>query len=154
MANQPTTQSVQFPVAAQVFPAALKARDSSPDGETPGAFRVIGKKFSCQACENHFTCVELDPNDPKKKSKSWAVGYLMWGTEDPSMVECFMVKCPSCGQPAMVVPISKRAKASQLVKVGNAPLPQKAPPAQPTPKGSVIETNKPAKPTGQKAAPK
>lgn len=152
------TQSVQFPVANQVFPEVLKRLDSSPDGVNAGNPVILGKSFSCQACEHRFYCQENDPNDKTKKSKSWAVGFLIWGTQDPSLVECFMVKCTSCGQPAMILPLTKRKKASELIKMASSPLPNpKQNPTQPAEvKPLPIEINKPkvqpkSPPTVQKA---
>lgn len=118
--NQPAF----FPVPPQVFPEAFKKI-------TNGNFALLGKKYSCQACESSFELKEKHPTDPNKKSKSWCIGYLIYGKENPSMVETFIVKCPSCGQPAMMIAISKRKLASEVIPAGPPPTPPSQPPAQP-----------------------
>lgn len=120
-----------WPVPKQEFPEAFKKKLPN------GSFTLLGAKYACQACESSFELKEHHPTDPNKKSRSWCVGYVVFGKDDPSMVECFIVKCPSCGQPSLIAPVSKRKLASEVMKSA-PPTPPPTPPKPANKVGSAV----------------
>lgn len=100
--QDPKTPALIFPEMAQAWPKRLN--------------NFIDTKYGCVGCEGQFK-VTIKTQDGTKKSKSWAIGLFMWGSGDSaSACEVFCVKCPSCGQPAQLVVLSKRQLLSELLK--------------------------------------
>lgn len=86
----------------------VKAEDNKQSSGFPAQLRKLlelGPKYSCQHCETTFELKEFKPNG--KKSRTWAVGLSSWGTKEPRACEVFVIKCPTCQNPAQLIIISK-----------------------------------------------
>lgn len=130
-----------FPIPDQRFPEGYKKKVKMPDGTEGYVF--LEKSYPCQACERSFKLVEHHPTDKGKKSKSWAVGFTMWGRDNPSMVETFIIKCPQCGDAVMMLPLSRRTSLDEAIK--KAPAPNLTPPTKVAPGAQITPIKKPSK---------
>ena len=106
---------MQFP--EQLKDAFLGPKDAS--GKRPGT------RQSCQGCEQNFRLVEVTQDG--KKSKSWTVANISWGVKEPQFCECFLVKCPSCGEPCQAVITSVKHNVAELVAAKPSLTPSKKP---------------------------
>ncbi len=77
---------------------------------------AIGIKFGCPTCEYRFTIEERNPQTGKK-SKSWILGHMTWGTQTPRYCEVLICKCPACGQPVQAIILTQPRDAAELLKV-------------------------------------
>ena len=77
---------------------------------------VIGTSWGCDACQHRFMVDELSPNNGKK-SRTWILGALTWGTKEPCYAEAFIVKCPGCGNPIQAIIISQKKRVAELNKL-------------------------------------
>lgn len=88
--------------------------------------KIIGTRFGCEICQDHFVLEEIHAAS-KKKSKTWTLGTTTWGVKEPQVVECFIIKCPSCGNPRETIIISLRKPVSSLLSAQMPARVQEAP---------------------------